>query len=284
MLSAFAEAARVFQNSNNDFSRLPNIDAASVQSTASSQDLASTYLSAATRSADFLLTALRPEGHLRRAWRAGGTSPEVFLEDYAALIEGLLELYQTDFDPRWFAAARELADEMIERFVDPAGGFFDTPSGSDVLLLRPKDLQDNATPSGNALAVDALLHLAAFTGDDDTRIRAEQSFAPVVEVALRYPSSFARWLSAADFALTPARQLAIVGDPSNPATQALLATSRSAYRPHMVVAASAYPPASAAPALLADRPLLNGQPAAYVCEGFTCKMPVTTPQQLREQL
>ena len=119
---------------------------------------------------------------------------------------------------------------------------------------------------------------------DDTRIRAEQSFAPVVELALRYPTSFARWLSAADFALVQVRQVAIVGDLSDPATQALLSTARAAYRPHMIVAASAYPPAAAAPALLADRPLQNGQPTAYVCEGFTCKMPVTTPDKLREQL
>lgn len=255
MLSAYAEAAKV-------------LDSAA-------------YLETATRSADFLLTALRPNGQLRRAWRNGKASSEVFLEDYAALILGLIDLYQTDFNARWFAAAQELADEMITRFSDPVGGFFDTPIDGESLLVRPKDLQDNATPSGNALAAEALLKLAAFTDRADYRDLAEQSLRLVTEPALRYPTAFARWLSAADFSLAQVRQVAILGDINAPEMQAMLRETRESYRPHLVVALSPYPPGKDSPPLLAERPLINNKPSAYVCEGFVCKTPVTTADELK---
>ena len=129
----------------------------------------------ATRSANFLLNNLYVNGKLHRSWRDGKTTDEVFLEDYASLIIGLLELYQTDFDNHWFTAAVELADNMLLRFGDSNGGFFDTPNNSKSLLIRPKDLQDNATPSGNALACEALLKLAAFTDKGEYRDAARES-------------------------------------------------------------------------------------------------------------
>lgn len=264
MLSAFAQAARAFKTAD--------------------PQLASAYTFVATRNADFLLTALRPAGKLRRVWRAGNVSDAVFLDDYAALILGLLDLYQTDFNPRWFTTAQELADEMIVRFADPAGGFFDTPADGESLLLRPKDMQDNAVPSGSALAVDALLKLAAFSDHDDYRTLAEQSFALVAEHALRYPTSFGRWLSAMDFALTPTRQVAIIGEASAPETQSMLRVVQENYQPNLVLAASTFPPPPGSPVLLHDRPTLNGKPAAYVCEGFVCKMPVGTAEELKNQL
>jgi uncharacterized protein len=258
MLSAYAEAAKVLG--------------------------ATTYFDTATRIADFLLTSLRPNGKLRRAWRNGKTSSEVFLEDYGALILGLLDLYQADFNIRWFASAQELADEMITYFSDPAGGFFDTPADGESLLVRPKDLQDNATPSGNALAAEALLKLAAFTERADYRSLAEQSLRLVTEPALRYPTSFARWLSAADFALAQVKQVAIIGDISTPETQQMLKVLREKNRPNMVIAVSTLPIDPKSPHLLADRPRLNNRPTAYVCEGFVCKTPVTSSDKLRELL
>ena len=185
MLAAFAEAARVLKND--------------------------TYLQVAQRNADFILSAVVVEGRLRRSWRKGQTSPEVFLEDYAALILGLLALYESDFNPRWFAAAQSLTTEMIDQFADPEGGFFDTPHTAETVLLRPKDIQDNATPSGNALAADALLKMAAYTENQDWRERAEQSLGLVARLAPQYPTAFGRWLSAADFAQQPTRQIALIG-------------------------------------------------------------------------
>jgi len=242
------------------------------------------YFNVATRNAEFLLFTLRPHGQLRRSWRDGKVTDEVFLEDFAALILGLLALYQTDFNNRWFTFALELADEMIERFSDPEGGFFDTPADGDKLVIRPKDLQDNATPSGNALACEALLKLAAYTDIGEYRDRAEKGLKSIADAATRYPTAFGRWLSAADFALGNVKQVAVLGDAEDENFQALMAVLRSEYRPNMVVAASTYPPADDAPALLRERSLVDGKATAYVCEGFVCLKPVTDPDDFKKQL
>ena len=236
------------------------------------------------------MTSLRLDRELRRAWRADKASNEVFLEDYAALICGLLDLYETDFDNRWFAAALELGETMISRFADPAGGFFDSPQESEALggqtplLFRPKDLQDSATPSGNSLASDALLRLAAFTDRADFREQAEAMLGLIAEPALRYPTAFGRWLQAADLALGGPKQVALVGDLGRKETQALLTEIRRTYRPRVITAASGLPLQEAAPPLLRDRPLMEGKATAYVCEGFVCKMPVSTVEALRALL
>ncbi len=283
MLATFAEAARV----------LPaNVIANEVKQSPVDGEIASvappprngTYYKLATRNADLLLSALRPEGKLRRSWRDGKVTDEVFLEDYAALILGLLELYQTDFDSKWFASALELAEEMIARFRDPAGGFFDTPSDGESLLLRPKDIQDNATPSGNALACEALLKLAAFTDSGEYRDLAEKSLSLVGEYALKYPLAFARWLSAAEFALGPVKQVAVVAEAGLESARELMDAVRAGFRPNVVIAASSYPPDENAPPLLRGRPLVDGKSAAYVCEGFVCRQPTTSPNDLQKQL
>jgi uncharacterized protein YyaL (SSP411 family) len=259
MLATVAEAARVLDE----------------------PELQNKYLVLATRNADFLLDALRPNNQLRRSWRQGKATNEVFLEDYAALILGLLELYQTDFQTRWFTSARELAEEMIERFNDPSGGFFDTAKDSEELLIRPKDLQDNAVPSGNALACDALLKFAAFTDNGTYRDAAEKSLRLISNHAMRYPTSFARWLSAADFALGNVKQIAVVYQSSPDEARGLLQTIQSTYRPNTIIAASAYPPQEDAPTLLMERPLKDSKPTVYVCERFVCKMPVSTISDLQ---
>ncbi|MBN2385987.1 MAG: thioredoxin domain-containing protein [Anaerolineales bacterium] len=242
------------------------------------------YLSTARRCADFLLTALRPGGQLRRAWRDGQATAEVFLEDYSALIAGLLALYQADFNPHWFSTALELSEEMIVRFADENGGFFDAPADGEPLLIRPKDLQDNALPSGNALAAEVLLRLAAYTGREDLRSRAEAALRLVAPAAAGYPAAFARWLSAAGLALGEIDQVAVIGDPTDPATQALLAVIRECYRPNIALAASGLPLVAGSPALLHDRPLKDGRPTVHVCQEFVCRKPVTTVGELRSML
>ncbi len=242
--------------------------------------LQETYYEMATRNAEFLLSALRPQGQLRRSWRDGKTTQQVFLEDYAALILGLFELYQTDFQERWYSAALELTEEMITRFSDPRGGFFDTPADGERLFLRPKDLQDNATPCGGSLACEALLKLTALSGNGRYHDLAEQSLREVAEAALRYPTAFGRWLSAADFALGNGKQAAVLGEAEGKDFQALIRFLRAEYRPNLVVAASAFPPSAAAPALLRDRPPLPGKATVYLCEQFICRQPVTEVEQL----
>lgn len=263
MLAAIAESARVLADVSQQ---------------------ASNYLNLATRNAQFLITNLRPDGKLRRSWRDGKTTHEVFLEDYAALILGLLELYQTDFNAQWFAAAKELADEMIEKFSDPNGGFFDTPNDGENLLFRPKDVQDNATPSGNALACEALLKLAAYTDDGKYRDIAEKAFGLVTKFVMQYPLGFGRWLTAANLATGKMKQVAAVGEAGDPDFQRLIKAIRAEYRPGMVVAASSVSEKYNPPALLHDRPKMNGKATVYVCEGFVCKQPTTEVGTLIEQL
>ncbi len=262
MLQTFAEAARLVDDPRK----------------------ASEYTTVAARSAGFLLSALRPNGRLRRSWREGRVTREVFLEDYAALIIGLLELYQTDFNNDWFSAALALAGEMVARFSDPNGGFFDTPVDAQELLIRPRDLQDNATPSGNALACEALLKLSALTDRGDFRDLAEKALGLVTEAALRYPTSFARWLTVADYALSKGRQIAILYQTNDEHVRSLLNVVRADYRPDVVVAAAVHPPPADSPPLLADRPLKDGKSTAYVCEHFVCKQPVISPDDLKSQL
>lgn len=263
MLTAFAEAARVLDGENSK---------------------ANIYRNLATRNAEFLITHLRPNGTLRRSWRNGRTTHEVFLEDYAALILGLMELYQTDFNTRWFAAAKELADEMIDKFRDPEGGFFDTPSDGEALLLRPKDVQDNATPSGNSMACEALVKLAAFTDEGRYRDLAEEALSQITHFVLRYPLGFTRWLSAAENALGTLKQVAVLGEAGEENFKRMIQAVRADYRPSVVVAASPYPIEINAPVLLHNRNTLNGKATAYVCEGFVCNQPVTEVNKLIEQL
>jgi len=242
---------------------------------------ASEYVILATRSANFLLNHLYANGKLHRSWRDGKRTDEVFLEDYASLIISLLALYQTDFDNHWFVAAMELADGMLLRFGDSSGGFFDTPNDGEVLLIRPKDLQDNATPSGNALACEALLKLAAFTDKGQYRDAAEKALRSITDMALRYPTGFARWLSAADFALDNGKQIAVVLDAMTKDAQEMIQFIQSEYRPNTIIAASTYPPPKSAPALLMDRPLKENKPTVYVCEYFVCKQPVNSIEELK---
>jgi uncharacterized protein YyaL (SSP411 family) len=266
-IGAFAEAAR----------RLELGEAADPHA-------AARYLAAAVAAAEAITAGLlTPDGRLGRSWRDGRSSGAGILEDHAVLAEGLLSLYEAGHDERWFTIARALADGILARFGDPAGGFFDTAADHERLVARPRDLQDNATPSGGAVATHVLLRLAAFTGEDRYRTAADAAIRGVAAIAARHPTAFARWLAAIDQALTPIAEVAIVGDPADPATRALLRVAAGGPPSARVVAASATPAESAVP-LLAGRSMLGGRPTAYVCRGFACRLPVTDAEALADQL
>ena len=238
------------------------------------------YVEAAARAADAILAGLRSDdGRLRRSWKDGRASGEGVLGDYTHLADGLLALYDATFDERWLVTARELMDQVVARFSDPAGGFFDTADDHESLITRPRDLQDNAVPSGGSMAAAALLRLAALTGDVSHRSAAERALATVTGLLARYPTAFANWLSALDFALAQVVEIAVVGEPGAPDTGRLLAPARSGYRPNQVVAVAADPKASAIP-LLGGRFALRGRPTAFVCRQFACRQPVDEPEAL----
>jgi hypothetical protein len=250
------------------------------------------YLQAARRSGAFLLEELYTGERLLRSWRNGRARHNAYLEDYAALVIALLDLYQSDPVERWYQQAEKLLDEMLSSFSDSRGGFFDVRHDQDALISRPKDLQDNATPSGSALAVQALLMMAAYSGRGDLYTRAESMLAAHQDALARYPTAFARWLSCLDYALSATKEVAIIGDPADARTQALLRVVWEKYRPELILAATDVPISPSAPwlaprlapRLLENRTAIAGQPAAYVCQNFVCKLPVTDPQALSEQL
>ena len=232
--------------------------------------------------------------NLQRSWKDGRAVGSGVLEDYADLAEGLLALYETTFDAGWFTLARGLADAILERFADPAGGFFDTAIDHEALITRPKDPQDNAVPSGGAMAATVLLRLAGFTGEGRYRDAAERALDSVAGFLPRYPTGFAQWLVAATFATGDVVEIAIIGDPgptaaaatAAPATRALIEPVWRNWRPFQVLAVG--DPAStvdgAVIPLLRDRPAIDDRPTAYVCRNFVCALPVTDPTALEAQL
>jgi len=242
------------------------------------------YTKTAKSNAQFLLDNLHQDKRLLRSWRNNEAKHNAYLEDYAGFILGLLALYQTDSNPKWYGAARNLTEEMVMHFKDPEVGFFDTRDDHEALLLRPKDIQDNATPSGNALAASALLQITSYGENSEWRDIVEQMLSSNLEIILRHPMAFAQWLCAADFAIGPVKEVAVIGDPDNPKTQAITDTIWKTYHPRQVVAISDHPPSSDAAPLLQDRPLQNSQPTAYVCHNFVCNQPTNDPQKLEAQL
>jgi len=192
----------------------------------------------------------------------------------------LIAFYQSDPDNRWYQAAIKLTNEMVEHFSDPKGGFFDTREDHDVLLLRPKDLQDNATPSGNSLAVFALLVMATYSGNILWRGIAEKMVGNIQAAAIQYPTAFSQWLTAMDFLIQPIQEVALLGDIQNSLMQELIQAVWSRYRANALVAISSFPPDNESPALLHNRQLVNHLPTAYVCRGFVCQRPVNSPQDM----
>ena len=246
--------------------------------------IAARYLAAAAGAASAVLDGLRqPDGRLRRSWRAGRASADGALEDYADLADGLLALYEATFEERWFDAAVALMDVVLEHFAHPAGGFYDTPDDGERLVVRPRDVQDNATPSGGSMATTVLLRLAALTGEGRYRSAAERALASVGPYLERHPTAFAQWLSALEFAHADSTEVAIVGAPDDDATRGLVAVVNRGYQPFRVQASSAAPDGSSVPLLVA-RFALDGRPTAFVCHDFACRLPVTEPEALEALL
>ena len=240
------------------------------------------YLEAAGGAAGFVLSDMRDgEGRLLRTWKDGQAKLNAYLEDHAFLLEALISLYEATFEPRWFAEARALADTMIERFADDEnGGFFETSTDHERLVARRKDLEDHPIPSGNASAAYGLLRLAALTGEHEYEARAVSILRLLNELAPRHPQAFGHLLQAFDFHLSPVKEVALVGEELRPLERVV----RGTFRPHLVLAATSPAAEANGVPLLEGRSPVNGRPAAYVCEHFACKAPVTEPAELERLL
>jgi uncharacterized protein YyaL (SSP411 family) len=239
-------------------------------------------LRAAERNAAFLLDVMRgPDGRMHRTWKPGHAARlNGYLEDYANVADGLLALYEATFEPRWLAAATDLADGILQRFADTEhGGFFDTSDDHETLIARPKDIFDNATPSGNSVAADVLLRLALLTDRQQYRQAAESVLQLLRDAMTRYPLGFARALNALDFLLDQPKEIAIVGPTGSTETEALRRAVFEPFVPNKVVAGAGAPIP-----LLEGRELRNGHALAYVCEHYVCQAPTSDPQELRRLL
>lgn len=243
------------------------------------------YQEVAVRNAEFLLGELCRDGELLRSYRDGQAIVRGYLEDYASLIDGLLALYEATFDQKWFLQAQALVDVMLSRFKDPEDAGFYHTDGEEALITRPRVWEDNATPSGNSMAADVLLRLAALTGQSDYEKAAVDILSAASQTAAQHPSAFGHLLGALDFYLSPPQEIAIIGDPAAEDTRALLQVVYRHYLPSKVVALGLPEADSQTPVpLLAGRGQLEGRATAYVCRGFTCQQPVTAPTELAAQL
>jgi uncharacterized protein len=243
----------------------------------------SDLVDAARDAGAFVLDRMRDaDGRLLRTFNAGEARLRAYLEDHGFLLEALLTLYEATFEERWFTAAREIADTIVERFADPRnGGFFSTSDDHEELVARRKDLEDAPIPAGGSAAAFGLLRLAALTGEARYEEHALSHLRLLHEIAPRHPTAFGHLLQAIDFHLHPTREVALAGDPEG--VGALRAVIRETLRPHVVLAGGPGDGASAVP-LMEGRTALDGRAAAYVCEHFACRRPVTEPDELRALL
>ena len=232
------------------------------------------YVDAAVACGSFLLGELRDaDGRLLRTWKDGRAHLGAYLEDHAFLLQALITLYESTFDPRWYREAVAIADAIIERFSDPErGGFFTTPADHEHLVARRKDLEDSPIPSGSSAAAFGLLRLALLSGEGKYERHALGVLRLLFPLAVRHPGAFGHLLQAVDFYLAPVREVVIVG----PSPEPLVRVVRSEFRPHIVLAGGN----SDGVPLLEGREAVDGRAAAYVCEHFICKPPVTEPEEL----
>jgi hypothetical protein len=263
MIAALAKAARVFDDDR--------------------------YARAAEEAAGFLRDTMRDaDGRLLHRFRDGDAAIRAHLDDYAFLVWGLLELYETTFDVQWLRAAVTLQEECLAHFWDAdQGGFYLTADDGEALIVRQKELYDGAQPSGNSVQLLNLLRLARMTGRTEWEETAEALRQWAGKQVGQQPSGFTGFLLGLEFALSQTQEIVIVGDPEDDATGALIDVVRERYRPHSVVLqrgpGDAPPIADLAP-FTAPQTRRNGEPTAYVCRHFQCEAPVTGPDALREQL
>jgi len=244
------------------------------------------YLQAAIDNARFLTQNMRGQNdRLLRTYRDGQPKLLGYLEDYASVADGLLALYEATFDPGWLTEAVGLVDSMIKLFWDEAiGGFYDTGSDHESLVVRPRDIFDNAQPCGGSVASDVLLRLAVITGKDDYAVKGATPLRSLHDLMARAPAGTGHWLGVLDFYVSVLKEIAIIGPRQAPETQRLLDTVFGRYLPNKVVVGA--PDGRKGPdlPLLEQRGLIDGRPTAYVCQRYACQLPVTDPEALAKQL
>jgi uncharacterized protein YyaL (SSP411 family) len=245
------------------------------------------YLAAALASGSFLLDSMTVEGQLRHSYKDGQSRIDGYLEDYAAVIDGLISLHRASLGGRWLKQAIRLADTMLERFWDETSGtLYDTGEGQQDLIIRPRSNTDGATPCGASMAAMVLLKLSRLTDNARYEKIALGVLKSVRELMPLHPLGFGNWLCTLDFYLSAPREVAIIGAADSPATSELLHTLCKIWLPDTVVAA--LDPTDPTPVtglkLLENRGMVNDKPTVYVCQRYSCLKPVTEGAELEKQL
>jgi uncharacterized protein YyaL (SSP411 family) len=240
------------------------------------------------KNADFVLRSMRRDGRLLRTWKAGEAKLKGYLEDYALVAAALVDVYEATFERRWLDEARALAEEMLRLFWDERlEGFYDTGADHERLIVRPRNLFDNAVPCGASAAIETLFRLAILTGESRYESRALGALRPMADLMTRYASGFGRYLCALDFHLGPVVEVALVAAKAGDAGLAPLAAEVfGRYLPNRVVAGmhAGDPKAAEGIPLLQSREAVGGKATAYVCRNYACELPVTDRAALAGQL
>ncbi|MBV8527531.1 MAG: thioredoxin domain-containing protein [Candidatus Dormibacteraeota bacterium] len=238
------------------------------------------YLQVAQATAAFLQQHLVRDGIVLRTWKDGTAHVAGFLEDVAHLCGALLTLYEATGDPRHYADALQLGEQIIARYRDSDGSYYDTASDGEALLVRPRTIDDNPVSAGQSGAAEAFLRIAAISGDERWRGHAMEIIAPLAQAIPRAPLAFGSLAAAAEFALGPIREIAIAGERTAADTGALVDTVWHRFDPLRVLA---WGESDGVP-LLEDRPRRGGAATAYVCHRFVCEAPVTEVAALTQLL
>jgi uncharacterized protein len=259
MLRAFAEAGRVLGR----------------------PDLVST----AEANARFLLSHMCQANRMKRSYKDGRAPLAGYLEDQAAVADGLLSLYEATFDPTWLDELRGLVTEMLAAFWDDMqAAFFDTAADQERLVVRPQDATDNAIPSGTSMAVDVVLRAGTLLGDTFWIARARATLERLAPTAAKAPLAFGRLLAALDFHLGRPVELAVIGEPTDPQTRRFLDVVVERFLPNRLLAVALPGADPRGMPLLSDRTAVGGKVIAYLCEGFVCQAPTTDPRELARQI
>jgi hypothetical protein len=244
------------------------------------------YVRAAVRNVAFVLESMREDGRLLRTWKGGHAKLLGYLEDYAMVTAALVAVWEATFDRRWLDEARGLADEMLRLFwSDEIEGFYDTGHDHESLIVRPRNLFDNAVPCGSSVASEVLLRLTEHTGDPRYESYGLRALRPLADLMARHPSGFGRFLCAHDFHLGPRVEVALLHPVDGDGLGALVEETFGRYLPNRVVAGGvAGDPATSTLPLLEGREAIDGKATAYVCRNYSCDLPVTDRDSLRQQL
>jgi uncharacterized protein YyaL (SSP411 family) len=244
------------------------------------------YEEAARRSADFILTAMvDSEDRLYHCYRDGKAAIPAFLDDYAFLTWGLIELYEATFASGYLRRALDLSDLMLKYFWDgERGGFYFVASDADTVLTRKKEIYDGAVPSGNAVAMLNLLRQARLTAQPEYEKKAASLARTFSKAVVQSPGAYTQLMTALDFARGPSYEVVIVGDPNADDTKAIVKTLREAFIPNKVVMLRPTGAETAEITRLAqftkDLSSSNGKATAYVCRGFRCELPTTQADKM----